>query len=123
MRDKFNQNVRYQILMNQDTFTYIVNNGIYNVNGQEAMAQANKPTDFPGERVRAQDIVDLDRHGPEDLQPAQRQILHRQRLLRAGRRQRQTERSLQSRPRRALRHAHHFKAGAAMVLDHVPERL
>jgi hypothetical protein len=47
LRDKFNQNVRYQILMNQDTFTYIVNNGIYNVNGQQAMAQANKPTDFP----------------------------------------------------------------------------
>jgi hypothetical protein len=47
LRDKFNQNVRYQILMNQDTFTYIVDNGIYNVNGQQAMAQANKPTDFP----------------------------------------------------------------------------
>ena len=47
LRDKFNQNVRYQILMNQDTFSYIVNNGIYNVNGQQAMAQANKPTDFP----------------------------------------------------------------------------
>jgi len=47
LRDKFDQNVRYQILMNQDTFTYIVNNGIYNVNGQQAMAQANKPTDFP----------------------------------------------------------------------------
>jgi hypothetical protein len=47
LRDKFNQNTRYQILMNQDTFTYIVNNGIYNVDGQQAMAQANKPTDFP----------------------------------------------------------------------------
>lgn len=47
LRDKFNQNTRYQILMNQDTFTYIINNGIYNVNGQQAMAQANKPTNFP----------------------------------------------------------------------------
>jgi len=47
LRDRFNQNVRYQILMNQDTFAYIVQNGIYNVNGQQAMAQANKPTDFP----------------------------------------------------------------------------
>ena len=47
LRDKFNQNVRYQILMNQDTFSYIVNNSIYNVNGQQAMAQADKPTDFP----------------------------------------------------------------------------
>src|SRR5262249_54412169 len=28
-------------------FAYIVQNGIYNVNGQQAMAQANKPTDFP----------------------------------------------------------------------------
>jgi hypothetical protein len=47
LRDKFNQSVRYQILMNQGAFTYIVNNGIYNVNGQQTMAQANKPTDFP----------------------------------------------------------------------------
>ena len=47
LRDKFNQNVRYQILMNQDTFSYIVDNGIYNVNGQQAMAEANKPADFP----------------------------------------------------------------------------
>jgi hypothetical protein len=47
LRDNFNQNVRYQLLMNQDTFEYIVSNGIYNVNGQQAMAQANKPADFP----------------------------------------------------------------------------
>jgi hypothetical protein len=47
LRDKFSQNVRYQILMNQDTFSYIVDNGIFNVNGQQAMAQANKPTNFP----------------------------------------------------------------------------
>jgi hypothetical protein len=47
LRDKFNQNVRYQILMNEDTFSYILSNGIYNINGQRAMAQANKPTDFP----------------------------------------------------------------------------
>ena len=47
LRDKFSQNVRYQLLMNQDTFQYIVSNGIYNVNGQQAMAQASKPADFP----------------------------------------------------------------------------
>ena len=47
LRDNFNQNIRYQLLMNQDTFEYIVGNGIYNVNGQQAMAQANKPADFP----------------------------------------------------------------------------
>jgi hypothetical protein len=47
LRDKFNQNVRYQIIMNEDTFGYILSNGIYNINGQQAMAQANKPTDFP----------------------------------------------------------------------------
>ncbi len=47
LRDNFNQNVRYQLLMNQDTFQYIVSNGIYNVNGQQAMAQASKPADFP----------------------------------------------------------------------------
>jgi hypothetical protein len=47
LRDKFGQNVRYQILMNEDTFGYILSNGIYNINGQQAMAQAGKPTDFP----------------------------------------------------------------------------
>jgi len=40
-------NLRYQLLMNQDTFQYIVSNGIYNVNGQEAMAKASKAADFP----------------------------------------------------------------------------
>jgi hypothetical protein len=39
--------VRYQILMNADAFNYVLDNGIYNINGQQAMAQANKPTDFP----------------------------------------------------------------------------
>jgi hypothetical protein len=47
LRDKSGQNIRYQILMNEDTFGYILSNGIYNINGQQAMAQANKPTDFP----------------------------------------------------------------------------
>jgi len=68
--------------MNQDTFTYIVNNGIYNVNGQQAMAAGQQADGLSGKRIRAQDVVDLDRHGSEDLQPAQRQILYRQRLLR-----------------------------------------
>jgi hypothetical protein len=47
LRDNFHQNVRYQILMNQDTFDYIVQHKVYNVNGQQAMAQANTPLDFP----------------------------------------------------------------------------
>jgi hypothetical protein len=47
LRDTFNRNIRYQLLMNQDTFTYIVRNGIYSVNGQQAKAQANMPADFP----------------------------------------------------------------------------
>jgi hypothetical protein len=47
LRDAFSQNVRYELLMNQDTFTYIVSHGIYNVNGQQAMAQANTPANFP----------------------------------------------------------------------------
>lgn len=47
LRDNFQQNVRYQILMNQDTFDYIVQHKVYNVNGQQAMAQANTPLDFP----------------------------------------------------------------------------
>jgi hypothetical protein len=41
------QNVRYEISMNQDMFSYILSNGIYNINGQQAMAEANRPTDFP----------------------------------------------------------------------------
>jgi hypothetical protein len=47
LRDDFNQNVRYQILMNQDTFQYVLANKLYNVNGQQAMAQAGTPADFP----------------------------------------------------------------------------
>jgi hypothetical protein len=47
LRDNFNQNVRYQILMNQDTFNYVLTSKIYNVNGQQAMAQANTPANFP----------------------------------------------------------------------------
>ncbi len=47
LRDNFHQNVRYQILMNQDTFDYIVQHKVYNVNGQQAMAQANTPLNFP----------------------------------------------------------------------------
>jgi len=48
---KHNENVRYQILMNADAFNYVLDNGIYNINGQQAMAQANKPTDFPWSAV------------------------------------------------------------------------
>jgi hypothetical protein len=47
LRDKSGQNVRYEIIMNEDMFSYILSNGIYNINGQQAMAQANRPTDFP----------------------------------------------------------------------------
>jgi hypothetical protein len=47
LRDKSGQNVRYEIIMNGDMFNYILSNGIYNINGQQAMAQANRPTDFP----------------------------------------------------------------------------
>jgi len=47
LRDKFAQDVRYELLMNQDTFEYIVSSGIYNVNGQAAMAQAGTPVNFP----------------------------------------------------------------------------
>jgi len=51
LRDRFeqnsDQNVRYQILMNQDTFQYIVTTKIYNMNGQQALAQSNTPANFP----------------------------------------------------------------------------
>jgi mono/diheme cytochrome c family protein len=47
LRDNFHHNVRYQILMNQDTFNYILQTKVYNVNGQQAMAQANTPLNFP----------------------------------------------------------------------------
>jgi hypothetical protein len=47
LRDKRGQNVRYQLLMNQDAFQYIYDNGLYNANGQAAMAQAGKPANFP----------------------------------------------------------------------------
>jgi hypothetical protein len=41
------QNVRYQLLMNPDTFQYVYDNGLYNVNGQAALAQNGKPANFP----------------------------------------------------------------------------
>lgn len=47
--DNWNQDVRYQLLMNQAAFDYIVQRGFYNVNGQEKAAQANQPADFPPE--------------------------------------------------------------------------
>jgi hypothetical protein len=47
LSDTFRQQVRYQLLMNQDTFTYILDNGLYNVNSQEQRAKDNKPLDFP----------------------------------------------------------------------------
>jgi len=47
LSDKNGQDVRYQLLMNQATFDYIVQKGIYNVNGQEQLAQNNTPADFP----------------------------------------------------------------------------
>jgi predicted transcriptional regulator len=42
--NKWNQEVRYQLLMNQPTFDYVVARGFYNVNGQES---ATQPANFP----------------------------------------------------------------------------
>ena len=47
LRDVFRQDVRYQLLMNEETFNYILAKSIYNVNGQEALARANTPAHFP----------------------------------------------------------------------------
>lgn len=47
LKDKWNQAVLYQLLMNQSTFDYIVQRGFYNVEGQEQAATENKPADFP----------------------------------------------------------------------------
>ena len=47
LRDVFRHNVRYQLLMNEDTFDYIVASEIYNVNGQERLAANDTPADFP----------------------------------------------------------------------------
>ena len=123
LRDKFNQNVRYQILMNQDTFTYIVNNGIFNVNGQEAMAQANKPTDFPASafELKTSWIWIGTNQSIFNQLNGKYYIVNAYYALVDG--SGKPNGRYQGRPRRALRHAHHFKAGAAMVLDHVPERL
>src|SRR6185295_3027801 len=45
--DTWKQDVRYQLLMNQPTFDYIVQRGFYNVDGQEKAAQNSQPADFP----------------------------------------------------------------------------
>lgn len=45
--DRWQQAVRYQLLMNEQAFDYIVTRQFYNVNGQELAAQQNQPADFP----------------------------------------------------------------------------
>ncbi|HEX4962830.1 MAG TPA: hypothetical protein VF173_18485 [Thermoanaerobaculia bacterium] len=45
--DKWRQPVRYQLLMNEPVFNYIVARQFYNVNGQELAAQKGQPADFP----------------------------------------------------------------------------
>ncbi|HEV7509565.1 MAG TPA: hypothetical protein VGS07_32120 [Thermoanaerobaculia bacterium] len=47
--DKWHQPVRYQLLMNEPTFKYIVDRQFYNVNGQEKAAAAvpPQPANFP----------------------------------------------------------------------------
>jgi len=45
--DKWSQDVRYQLLMNQPAFDYIIARSFYNVDGQEKAAQEGKPADFP----------------------------------------------------------------------------
>jgi hypothetical protein len=47
LKDKWGGAVLYQILMNQDTFSYIVQRTLYNVEGQEQAAQSNQPANFP----------------------------------------------------------------------------
>ena len=47
LKDKWNTIVRYQLLMNQPTFDYILAKGLYNINGQEALAATGKGADFP----------------------------------------------------------------------------
>lgn len=47
LRDVFQQDVRYQLLMNEDTFHYILGRGLYNVDGQERLAKTDTPANFP----------------------------------------------------------------------------
>ena len=49
LKDVWQQDVRYQLLMNRPTFDYIVKRGFYNVDGQEKAAQDNQPAEFPTE--------------------------------------------------------------------------
>ena len=45
--DIWDVDVRYQLLMDQTAFEYILQRGFYNVNGQEQAARDGKPADFP----------------------------------------------------------------------------
>lgn len=47
--DTWGNDVRYQLLMNQPAFDYILGRELYNVNGQELLAQAGEPAVFPQE--------------------------------------------------------------------------
>jgi hypothetical protein len=46
--DKWGSPVRYQILMNESAFDYILDRDLYSVNGQEAAAASGLPISFPG---------------------------------------------------------------------------
>src|ERR1700742_3726155 len=47
LSDNWNQDVRYQLLMNQPAFDYVIQRGFYNVDGQQLAAQNNQPASFP----------------------------------------------------------------------------
>ena len=46
-KDKQGVTVRYEVLMDKAAFDYIVQEKIYNLNGQEALAKTDRPFDFP----------------------------------------------------------------------------
>lgn len=47
LKDRWDGPVLYQILVNEDTFNYIVQRKFYNVEGQEQAAKSNQPANFP----------------------------------------------------------------------------
>ena len=47
LMDKWKNKVRYQLLMNQHTFEYILDKGIFNIDGQVALAASKQEANFP----------------------------------------------------------------------------
>ncbi len=119
--DKWNQPVRYQLLMNEPTFNYIVSRQFYNVNGQELAAQRNEPANFPADSYELKTSwlwLGTDAAKCAELKDNYYVVnAYYQKFDRDGQ-----PAGWDSRLCRPRRHAHHQQVPGGMGLDHFRER-